>query len=146
MRRMAFLLIAALVLALSAAPAALAQANDQNCEDFESQAAAQAHLRQDPSDPDGLDALPGPADGNDDRDAGGHGDGVACEDHPYPPGTPRDETPVGQDTGGDDDTGGNGELPFTGPNDTLLPAGMALLVAGLALVGVTRYRARHARR
>ena len=32
------------------------------------------------------------------------------------------------------------------PNDTLLPAGTALLLAGLALVGVTRYRARHARR
>jgi hypothetical protein len=39
-----------------------------------------------------------------------------------------------------------GALPFTGPNDSLLPAGTALLVAGLALVGVTRYRARHARR
>jgi hypothetical protein len=39
-----------------------------------------------------------------------------------------------------------GPLPFTGPNDTLLPAGTALLVAGLALVGMTRYRAWHARR
>jgi hypothetical protein len=39
-----------------------------------------------------------------------------------------------------------GALPFTGPNDTLLPAGAALLLAGLTLVGVTRYRARHAGR
>jgi hypothetical protein len=94
---------------------------------------------QDPSDPDQLD-----------RDD----DGIACEDHPdYPEGSARDETPVGQDTGGGDDTGGgedtgggNGELPFTGPNDTMLPAGAALLVAGGLLLGVTRYRARHARR
>jgi hypothetical protein len=35
---------------------------------------------------------------------------------------------------------------FTGPSDTLLPAGTALLLAGVALVGITRYRARHARR
>jgi hypothetical protein len=59
---------------------------------------------------------------------------------------------VGQDTGGGDDTGGedtgggNGDLPFTGPNDTMLPAGAALLVAGGLLLGATRYRARHARR
>jgi hypothetical protein len=36
--------------------------------------------------------------------------------------------------------------PSPAPNDTLLPAGTALLLAGLTLVGVTRYRARHARR
>ena len=53
------------------APAALAQAGDQDCADFSSQAAAQAHLRADPSDPDRLDA--------DD-------DGVACEDFVYPVG------------------------------------------------------------
>ena len=52
-------------------------------------------------------------------------DGQACEAFDYG---------GGGGTGGDD-----GNLPFTGPNDTLLPA-------GLALVGVTRYRARHARR
>jgi hypothetical protein len=138
MRRSIVLLATAVVLALWATPA-FAQ-DDQNCDDFESQAAAQAHLRQDPSDPDQLD-----------RD----NDGIACEDHPdYPEGSARDETPVGQDTGGEDtaggeDTGGgngNGELPFTGPNDTMLPAGAALLVAGGLLLGVTRYRARHARR
>ena len=137
MRRSIVLLATAVVLALWATPA-FAQ-DDQNCADFESQAAAQAHLRQDPSDPDQLD-----------RD----NDGIACEDHPdYPEGSARDETPVGQDTGGGDDTGGgedtgggNGELPFTGPNDTMLPASAALLVAGGLLLGATRYRARHARR
>jgi hypothetical protein len=131
MRRSIVLLATAVVLALWATPA-FAQ-DDQNCDDFESQAAAQAHLRQDPSDPDQLD-----------RD----NDGLACEDHPdYPQGSARDETPVGQDTGGGDDSGGgNGELPFTGPNDTILPAGAALLAAGGLLLGATRYRARHARR
>jgi hypothetical protein len=65
-------------------------------------------------------------------------DGQACEDFEYGDGT------GGGDTGGVDN--GGGALPFTGSNDTLLPAGTALLLAGLALVGVTRYRARHARR
>lgn len=50
--------------------------DDQDCGDFPSQEAAQQHLREDPSDPDGLD-------GND------H-DGIACEDRP----APRDENPV----------------------------------------------------
>lgn len=55
--------------------------DDQNCSDFESQAAAQAHLRADPSDPDGLDGSPG-------RNAGD--DGVACENNSGP----RDEVSV----------------------------------------------------
>jgi hypothetical protein len=55
---------------------------------------------------------------------------------------------VGTATGGGGDTagGGNGDLPFTGPNDTLLPAGTALLALGLLAVAATRYRGRHARR
>jgi hypothetical protein len=136
MRRTMLLLAAAIVLALGAAPAAFAQANDQNCSDFPSQAAAQAHLEQDPSDPDGLDALPGEADGNDDRDAGGHGDGVACEDFPY------------GSAGGATAPGGGDALPFTGPGDHQLPLGAALVGAGMALVLGTRrrYQARHARR
>jgi hypothetical protein len=140
MRRIVLLFVTALVLALVAAPAAFAQANDQNCDDFNSQAEAQAHLDADPSDPDGLDALPGEADGNDDINAGGHGDGVACENEDY------------GDGGGDDGgaggggTGEDGELAFTGPNDTMLPASAALLLGGALLLGATRYRARHARR
>jgi hypothetical protein len=37
-------------------------------------------------------------------------------------------------------------LPFTGPSDWLLPFGGLLLAGGTALLGVTRYRARHAAR
>jgi hypothetical protein len=126
MRRRAFLLIAALVLALSAAPAALAQDGDKDCADFASQAEAQAYFEANGGSPtnnvDNLDA---------------DHDGQACEDFDYGDGT-------GGGTGGVDN--GGGALPFTGPNDTLLPAGTALLLAGLAVLGVTRYRARHARR
>ncbi len=60
------------------APAAMAQ-DTLNCEDFNSQAEAQANLRANPSDPNNLDA---------------ENDGVACETFAYPEGTPRDETPV----------------------------------------------------
>ena len=132
MRRTIVVLAAGVVLALWATPA-FAQ-DDQNCADFPSQAAAQAHLRQDPSDPDRLDA---------------DNDGVACENYQgYPEGSARDETPVGAATGGGGGTGGggNGGLPFTGPNDTLLPAGSTLLALGLLAVAGTRYRGRHARR
>ena len=57
---------------LSITGVAIAQ-NDQNCDDFPSQAAAQAHLDDDPSDPDGLD---------DDND------GIACEGNPPPSAAP----------------------------------------------------------
>jgi Excalibur calcium-binding domain len=132
MRRRAFLLIAALVLALSAAPAALAQDGDKDCADFASQAEAQAYFEANGGSPtnnvDNLDA---------------DHDGQACEDFDYGDGTGGGGDPD-VDNGGVDN--GGGALPFTGPNDTLVPAGTALLVAGLALLGVTRYRARHARR
>jgi hypothetical protein len=128
MRRMTFLLITALVLALSAAPAALAQDRDKDCADFSSQAEAQTYFEANGGSPtnnvDNLDA---------------DHDGQACEDFDY-------GATGGGGTGGGGTGGDDGELPFTGPNDTLLPTGTALLVAGLALVGVTRYRARHARR
>jgi hypothetical protein len=97
----------------------------KDCADFGSQAEAQAYFEANGGSPtnnvDNLDA---------------DHDGQACEAFDYGGG------------GGDDGStgGGNGDLPFTGPNDTMLPAGTALLLAGLALVGVTRYRARHARR
>lgn len=64
---------------LVAAPAVTAQSGDLDCADFDSQADAQAELRPDSSDPNGLDA---------------ENDGVACETSPYPAGSPRDETPV----------------------------------------------------
>jgi len=59
-----------------------AVAQDQACDDFPNQAAAQQALRADPSDPDGLDGPPGPE---------SHGiQGVACEQLPGP----KDMTPV----------------------------------------------------
>jgi excalibur calcium-binding domain-containing protein len=127
MRRMAFLLIAALVLVLLVTPAALAQA-DKDCADFSSQAEAQAYFEANGGSPtnnvDNLDA---------------DHDGQACEAFDY--GGDGGGGGTGGGTGGDD-----GALPFTGPDSSLLPAGTALLLTGLALVGVTRYRARHARR
>ena len=77
MRRLLLLLATAAMAMLVAAPA-LAQ-DDLNCDDFGSQAEAQAELRANPSDPNGLDAK---------------NDGVACETFGYPEGTARDEVPV----------------------------------------------------
>jgi hypothetical protein len=54
--------------------------DDQNCEDFDSQAAAQQHLRNDATDPDQLDP---------------DNDGVACSVTSYV-NTARDTNPVGQ--------------------------------------------------
>lgn len=79
------LLIVAMVLTLGllapgtslAAPLPTAHYADLNCSDFPSQAAAQAELRADPSDPNHLDA---------------DHDGIAGEDNP----APYDLSPVGQ--------------------------------------------------
>jgi hypothetical protein len=121
MRRIPLLLAVAVVLALTAAPAAFAQANDQNCADFASQAEAQAHLEADPSDPDNLDA--------DD-------DGQACESFDF-----------GASDGGTAPQPDEGDsLPFTGPGDAQRPLGAGLLAAGAAIVVLARYRPRHARR
>ena len=125
---MAFLLITVLVLAMLAAPAALAQGADKDCADFSSQAEAQAYF----------EAHGGSPTNNVDNLDADH-DGQACEAFHYGGG--------GGTGGGGTGGGGTGTLANTGPqNMPLLPAGTALLVAGLALVGVTRYRARHARR
>jgi hypothetical protein len=95
--------------------------------DFSSQAEAQAYFEANGG---------SPANNVDNLDA--DHDGQACEAFDYGGG--------GGGTGGGGTGGDDGNLPFTGPNDTLLPAATALLLAGLALTGVTRYRARHARR
>ena len=77
---------------------------DLNCDDFDSQADAQAVLDDDAADPNNLDA--------DD-------DGIACEDFPY-----------GQVMGG----GGGGELPQTGGPPLLpIAAGILLATLALAL-------------
>lgn len=78
-----------------------AAVDDQNCSDFPSQAAAQQHLREDPSDPDNLD---------------GNNDGVACEDNP----APYDTVPVPQATTGT--TAPAPPTPTTAPPSMLVSA------------------------
>lgn len=141
MRRLLYLAALAVVASLVLAPAALAQ-DTLNCDDFASQAGAQAELRSDPSDPNGLD-------GNDD-------DGIACESLP----APRDEVPVAAPpvadppppatptNGGDQYNGGvtpteptpTELLPDTGGPALLLPAAGLLLGAGLIGLRVARRR------
>jgi hypothetical protein len=146
MRRIA-LLVAVVAVAALATPA-WAQANDQNCSDFPSQAAAQAHLRSDPSDPDGLDAHPGPADGND--QAGG--DGIACESNPAPfdrepvfAGPPPTEPPPTEPppTIEPPPTTVGPPLPFTGPSPWLLPFGVGALVLGVLILASLRRSGKH---
>lgn len=86
MKRLLYLAAVSMVFAAVTTAPALAQ-NDLDCPDFSSQAEAQQTLRQDPSDPNGLDA---------------DGDGVACETTEYED-PARDETPVetAQEPGGD---------------------------------------------
>ena len=112
----------------SVAAGANAQTEDPNCEDFPNQAAAQQHLRDNPSDPDGLD---------DDND------GLACENHNYPPASPTDTVPVAR--GGAASTTQpttvvtrSGGVADTGPRDyvgrlTLL--GVVSVAVGVAMRG-----------
>jgi len=101
----------------------VAQANQQDCADFASQAEAQARLEAAPStDPDNLDA--------DD-------DGQACETFDYGP----------RDGGATPQPGDGDSLAVTGLSGTRLPLGAGLLLAvGIAIVAFARYRPRHARR
>jgi hypothetical protein len=78
MRRLGCVVALAVLAVLVLAPAALAQ-NPLSCADFPFQAAAQAHLRANLYDASSLD---------------GNNDGIACETHPYPPKSPREEGPV----------------------------------------------------
>ena len=73
-------LVAGVLVATASWLAPARAVDDQNCEDFDSQAAAQQHLRNDPSDPDQLDP---------------DNDGVACSVTAYA-NTARDTNPVGQ--------------------------------------------------
>jgi len=120
-RRLVHTAVIAAVALIVAAPAALAQA-DTDCSDYASQAAAQAALRADPSDPNGLDA---------------DGDGIACESNP----APFDRTPVTAASGG----AGSSALPLTGSRTPLLVSMASVLVAaGGIVLWMTRYRPRHA--
>ena len=86
----------------------LAQAQGEpDCADYNSQEEAQEDLRNNPSDPFGLDGPPGEEfDGE---------RGVACEEYDYPPGSPRDETPVTLESGTTDEPGGETTGDTTGP-------------------------------
>ena len=94
MRRLSLLIALCMLGMLIYIPVAFAQ-DVQNCEDFATQAEAQAELRSDPSDPSGLD-------GSDD-------DGIACESLPAPrdlipvPGAIGDGEPMPLPTDTDDD-------------------------------------------
>ena len=128
-----------------AGPANASHPGDLNCDDFDSQAAAQAHYREHPGDPDGLDA-------ND--------NGVACENNPGYPDPARDEAPL-EDEPPADTTPEEGEEedPITMPeggvatgaggtagdndNAELLRAGGVVLTVGAA--GVLLIGRRNAR-
>jgi hypothetical protein len=128
MRRALLLLLAAAALAL--VPTTAFAQSDLDCKDFPSQAAAQAKLDADPSDPHRLDA--------DD-------DGKACETFPYPGGGQQADTDT--DTGAAASGSDEGEeLPFTGPGTLTLVVGGVLLTAGAGLAWAGRHRARHATR
>jgi len=115
MRRLTVLLGAAALL-LVLAPAAFAA--DLDCKDFPNQAAAQAALEQDPSDPNNLDA---------------DNDGQACESFNY--------GASGAPAGGSSEAE---QLPRTGPGSDRLPyAGAVLLVLGVVAVVAFRYRPQH---
>lgn len=106
MRRLLLLAAVCALAVLAVAPGNLAFAQaDLDCDDFASQAEAQAALRANPSDPNGLD-------GNDD-------DGIACESLP----APRDEVPVQEPmgTGGGGGDGGGGTTPATAQYDQYTP-------------------------
>jgi LPXTG-motif cell wall-anchored protein len=98
-----------------------------HCDDFASQATAQAHLRSDPSDPDGLD---------------GDRDGIACERNP----APFDRNPVPRPAPTTPTTQAGteaGALPRTGAaTHVLVPMGVAFLALGGGLLLVTRRRIR----
>src|SRR6266508_4502268 len=148
MRKLALVAVVLVAAVGLVAGPAIAQADDQNCSDFASQAEAQQHLRADPSDPDGLDAKPGPADGND--QAGG--DGIACESNPGPfarepvfAGPPPTEPPPTEPppTTEAPPTTVGPALPFTGPSPWLLPFGVGALILGCLLLVLMRRGGKH---
>ncbi len=101
---------------------------DMDCADFTTQARAQAELRNDPTDPFGLDGPAGPA-------TGGTLSGVACEDYEYGDAgslsnNATDHNPVGTGAGGEQ----SGEIPDEVPNTGVggLASGATIPVGNLA--------------
>ena len=117
-------------------------ADNHNCGDYVSQAAAQSVYNADKSDPKGLDGPPGPTPGGD--------PGVACEDYDYAsnPGTNPGLLGGGGDDNGDDngdtdngddngDDNGTTTLPETGTGaaaSTGTAASLFGAVAGMLLI------------
>jgi hypothetical protein len=116
MRRLTLALAGAVILLVSLAP--VAGAADLDCKDFPSQAAAQANLNANPSDPNHLDA---------------DHDGKACEAFPY-----RISAGAGASAGSQAP-----QLPFTGPSNRLPVIGGVLLLLGAAAVVGFRHRPQH---
>jgi hypothetical protein len=116
MRRLMLALVGAAILLVLVAP--MAGAADLDCADFSSQAAAQANLDANPSDPNNLDA--------DD-------DGQACESFAY-------GATGGAGAGA---SGSSRQLPFTGAPTTLPIAAGVLLLAGAGMVVALRHRPQH---
>ena len=122
--------LAAAGLGLFAGPAHAAL----NCDNFPTQAAAQAYLRMNPSDPEGLDGPIGPD----------NGDGVACETHSYGTGSATDKSPVVfrssaavvTTTTALTESARAANFPQTGINS----AELAAVGAALLLIGATAYR------
>ena len=106
---------------------ALAQSRDLDCKDFTSQAAAQANLAANPSDPNNLDA---------------NNNGQACETYtgPYKAST----APAAKSTTTKKQAAAatTAQLPRTGPRETAVmsAAGVTLLAAGSMLVMAGRRR------
>ena len=126
MIRRVFPILAALgLLAVAAPTASAASSTDRlNCSDFVSQAAAQANLRANPSDPNRLDA---------------DNDGIACENNR----APFDRTPVkrttlttGTGTGTTQAQTGTPNAPVTGDGSGQNPAPLGYALAALLALAV----------
>jgi hypothetical protein len=125
-----YLLALAVSVVLVLAPTAQAQ-SAVSCADFPFQAAAQSHLRADPSDSSRLDE---------------NSNGIACETYPYPPKSPREEepvtTPLQQPQMAEQIAMMDTPLPQTG-GSSLMPvisllSGLLLLGLGLRMFSATR--------
>ena len=122
--RLIVLSIAGLILAGLASSAAIAQPTERDCRDFASQSEAQAVLRADPTDPNGLD---------DDKD------GVACDEFDYGPavGTLRGSAATSGSATSSGSTGGVGTAGASGPiaKTGTSSAELVLLGIGAILLG-----------
>lgn len=123
MRTVFFRMLLAVAVLVIMAPAAMAQ-DDLNCDDFDTQQAAQAELDADPSDPHGLDA---DDDGIACEDLPSDGEGAAAEDDATGDDADDGEVPAGAVSTGGGGTASSGPSLF----QLLLGTAGALAAAGL---------------